>query len=351
MNITDAELGLSGLSAAATAVLAVTTYRQAKSTKDSAEATKLSAIASESAANATRASVEKLNDNLRPMVGVHEVRTVLDSESPSLVITATNYGVGPGLIRQITCRPDVDPSVVLRLGRGVVLRPGDSTSFSLALSRTENIADRLPKTRFASSLSIWYEDVFGRPFRDRVVFAYGGSLGQEPVVLGREQLPVLSLPVQMGDFHAAGSIETYEFGRAVPLSLTYEDLYFRSSVVRLTGAQFPGNEITGGRSVTLLDLDFWAETAPALTMQVDGFKQVVLWVADDHDQRNERRPMIVIGRGIEGHQPGLFASYPKITDEDLRSIGLAPTTEWASALQSLHAGIVRQAIRRLRTPT
>jgi len=225
-----------------------------------------------------------------------------------------------------------------------MLAPGSRTTTKVPFNLANQFRERLKDEELVTSFSVWYEDVFGRKFRTRSVVTYGGRA--QPRVLVREQFAVEAMPNPDSTIGQLGSIEMLAFGRPVPYSPLWEDLYPRRRVAQCVGVELPGNEFTLGTRIRLLDLDFWGDASPTLSLQVRKFSPFTIWLAKDDTRPGGIRPRIHFDRSIAPQGLGIHASYSRPTDEELTSSGLARTTDWEEQVAELYRLVIKQVRER-----
>lgn len=327
MQPVDIGIAASVIAALATVALATATYRQALETRR--------------AAAATTASVDKMDNALRPLLHAGHFSLDLKDETLAFLFGIENVGVGPGLVRLLSGRADSDPSDLWNLPeQSDIVAPGSSASIRLGLNRTETYKDRLRDKQFVTSFSVWYEDVFGRGFRTRSVVVYGGNKPMR--VLLRETLPIGTIPRPSSHIGQIGSIEMLEYGRPIPFSPLWSDLYARQRVAPVIGQQFESTTFTSGSPVTLLDLAFWADASPTISLQVADKTPFTMWLGNDADRPAGTRPRIHFEATIATQASGIHAAYATPSDDQLTEAGLRPGTDWEAQVQGLFANVVSQ---------
>ncbi|MCL6633233.1 MAG: hypothetical protein K6T63_11455 [Alicyclobacillus herbarius] len=164
--------------------------------------------ASERSARATEESVERMKDELMPYLALD-----IKEATGGFVLFVRNVGAGLARIRLATVRTDVKVESVLdepisywecrsgnpNLTRGkvrlvdFVIAAGDEYSFHLACSQQFNPDGQ---HNYLSSLSLFYEDVYKRLYRSRLLYQYKSWNGSYVIrSVATEQFRVDALPV------------------------------------------------------------------------------------------------------------------------------------------------------------
>lgn len=246
-----------------TAVAAAATTYMAIATRGMAYATKQLATVTEKSVMTAALSLEREKDALMPVI---EIQCLTDNESTvadysQFTLVLRNRGSGPGFIREITARADIGSLVVHRSPmRTVVLAVGEEVSDKLGGSGEP------PEPSYLSSVSVWYQDVYSRWFRSRLLYGYEGG-GSPTRITGvrtfkSEFVPLDQPPELSWDDHANGNVFVAEGGRPVPyrpLGLD-ENWHTLASLVRVRDIRVPGGQLTGGAPVEITEMGFWRDS-------------------------------------------------------------------------------------------
>lgn len=198
------------LVAIGTIAMAVFTWMAVVATKRSMDETEAALAVAVRTAEATERSSERMKDSLRPHFDLSvQVGMTLEgrSEVRLLVLTIRNVGNGPGIIRLLSHTTDVvairpsDTVSVEEYGNGSELRQEQISDLSigaheetkLRLGHKSALYDKEEKT---GSVSIFYEDLYGRSYRARLVYSFGlNNDGAVIIPLNREHFTEVRVPV------------------------------------------------------------------------------------------------------------------------------------------------------------
>lgn len=262
-----------------TALAAVATAMMAASTKRLARATKASVDTADKA-------FEREKDALLPVIQLNwnfAAGTNARGERP-FCLFVHNVGVGPAFIREITVRNEVNrPALYRNRLRRATLPAGDSSAAEV---------DREPGYVFTgprlSSVSVWYQDVYDRWYRSRLLFRYEQleSDATHPVVPLFEEFARLSGPPPYAwdtvrDLRPANYVGLAEAGRCIPwnpLSVG-EEWHTLEAGAKAQSVELPGQALCGGKPLIIKDMGFWLDTAwPQFTIEVRGCRPLALVV-------------------------------------------------------------------------
>lgn len=243
-----------------TIALAVTGVKTTWDTRKSIKAAEKSAKASQESAEATKVSVERMKDALIPYF---DLSLTWDH---GLILTIRNVGPGLGKIRLVTVRNDISfdsvwdptdywsheaPPVKNKKGktriRDFVVGSKEEYSFQLQSSPPVSSSDI---KSWLSSLSVFYEDVYDRVYRSRIVYTWYAP--EEIRVVGKESFPdELSLLIcsniqQIYDiegekpvaFNGCSGVRSLAADQSPPLAQSY------GVCVTATGGSLPGLKLS-----------------------------------------------------------------------------------------------------------
>lgn len=335
---------INGFVAAGTLTMAGMAYRQIRQTKESilasvqtAEATLRAAVAAENEAEAT---VAAFKSGLRPTLDL----SIVAHNDDSFRFSVVNKGVGPGIVRVLTGRHDMAPSdLLVHALRNAVVAAGETRPFQIR-KRPDRHYDGDSIRRRVTSLSVWYEDMFGDVFRSRLVFSYGNeSVGvweSVPMALditSEEGLPVL-------DLNKPDNAFSFEGGCPILDRAGLRDLYKLTATRRIRehGKKFAGNAATADRPLQIRNISFYLNDYPSLELVVDGFEPFVLTY---YNRKGENAPGVQID---EPEEIGFGDVVPSLSNKsiekigDLPRFGLIDKVDLYKELASLYVSIVNE---------
>jgi hypothetical protein len=335
------------LAAGATTWMAVSTGNLARATKTSVD-------------TAERA-FEREKDALLPML---QMTWALAEEADAsdrqpFVLTVTNAGVGPAFIREITVRNEVNRPAVYRSPlRRAVVPSGHRQSAEL---------DREPGYSLAgprlSSISLWYQDVYDRWYRSRLLFRYERStqtLVDHVVLLFLEYDRLTSPPPYawdtLRDPRPPNYVGLAEGGRCIPWNPIQvgEEWHTLAALAKAQSIEVAGHAVCGRRLLRVKDMGFWLDTAwPQFTVEVRGHRPWVLGVRSIGFRNPSAQDVTVLTtdefpRGWTGSLPAPLS--PGLPDQDWNQFGLVLGPGASQQLWDLYQTIWRAVEARIAAP-
>lgn len=187
-----------------------------------------------------------------------------------------------------------------------------------------------------SSVSVWYQDVYDRWYRSRLLFRYERSTEEamhEVVPLFEEFTRIPGPPPYSWDTIQVPRPPNYvglaEGGRCIPwnpLEVGHE-WHTLDSFEKAKSVVLPGNDTTRHEALTVADMGFWLETAwPQFVIQVGGRPPLVLTPQSTGFANPSPEQITVLAtelypRAWTDRLPGPLP--PKLPDLDWRRFGLA----------------------------
>ena len=339
-----------GASALATMGMIFYTARMAGATSRSAKAT-------ESAIELERKTLEQSRDALLPMLSL-EPNFIGQTITPfekfgDLVIK--NDGVGPAIIRHVTFRDELNPAEIYQASeRHAVLGPNGQLSLPLKAAAdftvTETTEDAI------SSVSIWYEDVYGRAYRSRLVFQYTHKKTTE----GTRPLAVLSLAQEFTHEavvpHLSYGLEPFmtdqfaswlEGGIRIPATGVDLPLLRLDTVPRITSELFPAHCATHNKPYYVRGWGFWLHSRyPQLTLEIPGHPRFVL-IRTETENSSDNQMSVVQESYFEACKGFGQISPPSDWDKDLDKLGLKDRHDAQALLDNLYQDTIRFVLQRL----
>jgi hypothetical protein len=270
-----------------TLALAVFTWRSVSEGKKSIKAAEKSATATEESAKATHLAVEQGKDSIAAAQRSAEATelTVIqmkDSLMPyldldvryttaALNLHIRNAGPGLGIIRAVTVRKDViypsttdalpywagrnaEQSAILSHAPVTDFVVGSGEEFTIQL-RTDDQNFRPQDNEWISSLSLFYEDVYGRYYRTRLLYRWFND-GSADVVrtVGKEYFKLNNLPFDPASNPNIQRIRDIEGERPVMYLPTHRAFHRIEYVNRMIHTTVRGNEFTQQKEIELLGI-------------------------------------------------------------------------------------------------
>lgn len=228
---------------------------------------------------------------------------------------------------------------------------------TVVLAASEEASDKLagsgdpPKPSYLSSISVWYQDVYSRWFRSRLLYGYEGG-GSPTRITGvrtfkSEFVPLDQPPELSWDDHANGNVFVAEGGRPVPyrpLGLD-ENWHTLASLVRIRDIRVPGGPLTGGAPVEITEMGFWRDSRfPQFVVRRGSHSPFLL------DFQDGAIPPVVV-RSATGYPTRWISGKPDTTTPPLDefscgSFGLVSLHDLSDACETLY-GSVYVAVSRL----
>lgn len=210
-----------------------------------------------------------MQDSLRPHFDL-DVSYEPVGDFIGLFLTIRNVGAGPGTVRLFTGRTDVHtdsctrPLKIWDVGRphteefhrgqqpllNSVLASIDSKVFYLGRNTTEF---PIIEGTFVSSLSIYYEDVFGRYFRTRIVYEINADKVQ---LIAKESFVELTLPINPMVGQSIDDFRVPECSIFPVPSKFYTPIYLINYLEEKKRREIPATEFTNGVSIRLRNVTF-----------------------------------------------------------------------------------------------
>jgi hypothetical protein len=269
---------VSALAAGFTAWMAFETRRLARATEQSVQA--------------ENESVRRQQDALMPILDL-EWAVIPSAEGGlphTFTLTVTNKGAGPAFAREITVRREVNHFELYRQPlRRAIITPGETVEGLCPPALTTR-----PAPGRLSSVSVWYQDVYDRWYRSRLVLRYAQTHGDETVsavvVLHREFLRDVTAPTftweSLANPAPVNRVTLAEGGTLVPYDPTVaEDIWHtvRARTIAQSVVVGPG-PLSGGIAIHVRDLGFWWESPyPQFVLQVGAHQPFVVGITRDLD--------------------------------------------------------------------
>lgn len=337
-----------------TALAAVATWRMALSTKGLATATQSSVKTADKA-------FEREKDALLPVL---QLTWSLDEETTArdnvpFHLTVNNVGVGPAFIREITVRNEVNrPAVYQSALRRAIVPPGEFRDGEVERDPGYVIAgSRL------SSVSVWYQDVYERWYRSRLLFRYEQSAqgAAKKVVRLFEEFSRLSDPPPYAwdtgrDPRPANYVGLAEAGRCIPWnpSQVGQEWHTLEALAIARSIELLGQAVCGGRALAIKDMGFWLDTAwPQFTIEVNDHFPLALVVRSIGSNTPSPKDITVLATGQ--FPSDWFASLPAhlppgLPDLDWSQFGLLLGPKAQDQLWDLYQTIRLAVEERIATP-
>ena len=340
-------LAVEGIAAFFTALAAVATAWMAVSTRTLARATKISVDTAENA-------FEREKDALLPVLQLSwQLAEGTDprGEHP-FSLSVQNVGGGPAFIREITVRNEVNrPGVYQNPLRRATVPPGHSTSEEF---------DREPGHILVgprlSSVSLWYQDVYDRWYRSRLLFRYeqttDGSVCKAVPLF--DEFSRLSGPPPyvwdtVRDPRPANYVGLAEGGRCIPWNPldVGQEWHTLGALATARSVELAGADVCGGKRLVIKDMSFWLDTAwPQFAIQVKGCRPLALVVRSTGFENPSAKDVTVLTpdqfpKAWTGSLPPPLPS--ELPDLDWNQFGLALGPRASDQLWALYHTI-RQAV-------
>lgn len=340
--------------------MTVTVLAASAATVLAAAATTWMAVSTRKLARATQASVktaeqafEREKDGLLPVL---QLDWALADETDSrgghpFRLSLKNVGPGPAFVREITVRNEVNRPAVYRSRLHHALIPPGHGARDL-LEREPGYALEGPRL---SSVSVWYQDVYDRWYRSRLLFRYERTEQDpvakvEPLFVERESLT--SSPSYawntVRDPQPPNYVGLAECGRCIPWNPVQvgEEWHTLQALAQARSVKLPGQAVCGQRLLAVKDMGFWLDTAwPQFTVEVNGHRPWVLAVRSIGLREPSAQDIMVLTTAEfpRGWTASLPAPLPSgLPDLDWEQFGLvlgpgAPQQLWALYQTIWHA--------------
>ena len=237
------------------------------------KAAETSAKASRESAEATKVSVERMKDSLMPYLDL-DVKW-----EQGMLLTIRNAGPGLGKIRLVTSRNDIEfqsiwdpiyywsamsPASENMKGKtrinDFVIGSKEEYTFQL---RSRPPASSSDAKRWLSSLSVFYEDVYSRVYRSRIIYTWDAP--EKIRVVGKE-----SFPDELQILVCSNVQQIYDIEGETPVAFNGQYLNFhRIKFLKLIlGTKIPGMAFTNNEDLILQKVDFQWHGNPDFYLQI-----------------------------------------------------------------------------------
>jgi hypothetical protein len=237
------------------------------------KAAETSAKASRESAEATKVSVERMKDSLMPYLDLNI------KWEQGMLLTIRNVGPGLGKIRLVTSRNDIEfqsiwdpiyywsamsPASENMKGKtrinDFVIGSKEEYTFQL---RSRPPASSSDVNSWLSSLSIYYEDVYGRIYRSRVIYTWDPQ--EEIRVTSKESFPDI-LPIEV----CSNVQQIYDIEGEIPVIFKgqYLNLHRIRFQKRILGTKISGAAFTNNEDLTLQKVSFQWHGNPDFQLQI-----------------------------------------------------------------------------------
>lgn len=314
---------ISAVSALITLLLAIAAFWQLWLSRKSIEAAKQSAEATEISAKAMQVSVERMKDAQRPYfdvgVGWHNCVTV----------TIRNIGPGLGKIRLVTVRTDIkNESVSKPVNYWPYIHPpfegqkGQTMINNFVIGSEEEFTFQfMPDSTFSSifvddlnlnslsSISVFYEDVYGKVYRARTVYSVESSAPNclnGVIVLLKENFED-KLPIKPQGMFDVRWINEIEGQSPVVYRGQYLLFHRLKSIKSLEGTKLEGTEFTQNADITFLGVTFPWHGFPQLHLQIENNLPLRLSYIQDREGQHAKIYDIDSDNRSRNSEYGLFS--------------------------------------------
>lgn len=341
--------------AAAAVVAAGVTAWMAISTRQMAQATNKSVKVTETALDLERQTLDHAKDALMPILdlAVDLSPLPISSFNPLGKLVMTNHGVGPALVREVTFRNEVYPSFVYQAPeRHSTVTPSASVSLRLTPNVHFSFDSEDPGTNYLSSISVWYEDVYGRAYRSRLVFQYvcsdSGDISVIP--LDREfdrprEIPAI-IYAGMAPY-PPGAAWMCEGGRVIPQFDLNLALVRLDAIGRIASDLLPECLATQGLAYYVRDWGFWLDTnRPQWTIEIPGHPQFILGQAPTAAP-DALHTFVMAKPRFESLKANGLVGDPIPLGSDLKLFGLVNSTETVQLLEAMYDSTLTEVLSRL----
>lgn len=275
---------------------------------------------------------------------------MLKVDYEGLALRIDNIGPGMGTCKVLTIRDDLsplssyDPIPVSKTGDWDCVGIYDLTRITdYSVGSGQAISFLLPwnnmrrleaEVTTLSSLSLYYEDIYSRIFRSRIVLIWKhDSYGWHVEVIGRENTEAVELPVNPYSDTDVSIYSVLEGGKAIRDNPIFRVLHFDDSSSKLLNFPINGIPLTGDRPVTLLRYEFSHSGNPIYTLKVENFAEFKLSASRNNTMVNYR---------IDSGTPN-----EKVR---LDTTGLSLTDDLNEQLRTLYNHITKEILGFLKTP-
>lgn len=264
----------------ATLVMVVYTHFALKASKRSQEAAQRSAEAAEK-------SVERMKDSQLPYLSL----SVLDPDPRAMAIYLNIRNIGPGLakIRLVSIREDLRVNSVLNEPiKYWIGKPRDTSGEATGYERIVDFAiasgeeftflinfstNYLSDGDHMSSLSVFFEDVYGRYYRSRILYKWISRQSNNQIrSIDSEIFSIDELPINTFDNYDIRELYELEgFARPIPFRGSYRCFYRKSFMSKVEGIMLNGNSFTQGRALRLEKIIEAWHGYPEFQLRIDNF--------------------------------------------------------------------------------
>ncbi len=208
---------------------------------------------------------------------------------------------------------------------------GQAISFLLQLNNTRRLEAEVTTL---SSLSLYYEDIYNRIFRSRIIFIWKhDSYGWHIEVIGRENTEVIELPMNPYSDTDLSVYSVLEGGKAVRDNPIFRVLHFDDSSSKLLNLPIDGIPLTGDRAVTLLKYELSHSGNPIYTLKIENSTEFKLSASRNDTVVNYRLESVTSNEKVR-----------------LDTIGLCLTDDLNEQLRTLYNQITKEILGFLKTP-
>ena len=275
------QLGL----AAVTTWMAVSTWMLAKASRDANKITRQAVENEIASVKAQLDTVDLMKNAHMPVLDFTVIADRQDTDIPKLLrVRVENKGSGPAFLKEVTVRNDVSISDLYRSPlRAAVIPPEREIGDTLPVNVESGLMQQ-NDFDIISSWSLWYQDVYRRWYRSRIVFEHGRRHNTEvpPVsrVLVNEFFSgVDPISASHGGIAAypANFVSKYEFGKVHRSRSLSPKWYSLTRIEKLRGTRLTGTALTNGKPFILRDITFWMwDGYPDFTLEVEGHSPFVV---------------------------------------------------------------------------
>lgn len=218
---------------------------------------------------AQEVSAERMKDTLRPLIDM-DVFYQASVNPIGLFLIVRNVGVGPATIRLLTGRNDVgtdcfrnavpqwktEDITTETYYRGqapivnMVLGPSEAKVLCLGTNHEFTVVGGT----WVSSLSVFYEDVYGRYYRTRLVYQRDKDSAR---VIGKESFDLSEMPFSPWQIH---DIQGFRTPEGTPYPVEYRSsttpLHFTKHAAEMKAIPVAGTDFTRNKALQIKDISF-----------------------------------------------------------------------------------------------
>lgn len=241
-------------------------------------------------AQATEKTVERMKDSLMPYFDLDIVWI------DQIFLSIRNVGSGLGKIRAVTIRADIQyesiygptdywagikRTVDIYRGKTRILDHilGSKEECSFLLKQRTDTFNPTDEQIWISSLSVYYEDVYGRTFRSRILFKWHGPKNIQ--VMGKEHFTDVEVPsIELSRVNSIIDLNYKEGYRPIHFIQTFHKLHMLSIQNNLKGTVINGNEFTNKNKITIKDIMFnWFNNTgkPDFLIKIDNKRPFIIF--------------------------------------------------------------------------